>query len=157
MVSISRLKKALRLGEDALPGAQEPTEADLEMQRRLDGIIGGLSPEQQEHVLAELEDPEVMGPGGRSMSRLTREILNLAIGNERPGVMHPDVALVYREDPRAVPLHDCADCGLGIPCVAGGKTGGRTIPFRRYFDACPACGGEVGYNAYWRKQREAVA
>lgn len=66
-------------------------------------------------------------------------------------VYHPDVARVYAEHPDASEVHECEDCGLGIPGHTGIIRGGETIPFRRYFDRCPNCGGRVGYAAYSKK------
>ncbi len=153
MVNVSRLKNAIRRGLLASPGSREPTEEDLERGRRLDAILEGLTDAQREYVLEDLNDPEVMRPGGRRTSRLTREILASVIGIERPPIMHPAVAQVYAEHPDASPLHECEDCGLGIPAHGGIIRGGRTIPFRRYFDRCPNCGGHVRYAAYFHKHK----
>jgi hypothetical protein len=143
------MKKARKVLLRALgqPGALGPTEEDLERGRRLDAILGGLTDAQREIVLGDLNDPEVRRPGGRDVGKLTRQILALVIGTERPAVMHPEVARVYAEHPDASPLHDCEDCGLGIPCRGGSKD----APFYRWFDACPNCGGRVGYCAYFHK------
>lgn len=153
MVSINRLKDAIRRGLLASPGSREPTEEDLERGRRLDAILEGLTDAQREYVLGDLNDPEVMRPGGRRTSRLTRQILALVIGTERPPIMHPDAAQVYIDDTDVSPLHECEDCGLGIPVRAGIIRGGRTIPAHRYFDRCPNCGGRVGYAAYFQKHK----
>jgi len=137
-----------------LPDALGPGQDALEVQRRLDAVLEGLSAEQQGAVLAEVQDARV----GRTkpVSNLTQEIIRVVADDQSPAVMHPEVAQVYIEHPDAAPLHDCADCGLGIPCHAGIIRGGRTIPFRRYFDRCPSCGGRVGYYAYLHQQRGAA-
>ena len=144
--SIGRKAKQALERALGLPGALGPTPEQLEMGRRLDAILEGLSDAQQEHVLKDLDDPEVM------TSRLTREVLALAIGTEKPAVMHPQVAQVYLDHPDASVVHDCEDCGLGIPGHTGIQRGREVIPFRRYFDRCPNCGGRVGYAAYYYKR-----
>jgi hypothetical protein len=54
--------------------------------------------------------------------------------------MPPVVAEVYFQDPNALPLHECEDCGYRLPL--------------RYFQACPLCGGRVGWYAFRRKLEE---
>jgi hypothetical protein len=64
------------------------------------------------------------------------------IPDEVAFAMPPEVAEVYMTNPRALPLHDCEDCGYNLP--------------HGYFDACPLCGGRIGWYAYWaRRTRDA--
>jgi hypothetical protein len=151
MLPFSRMKKATLAGE-SLPGALGPTEEDREFQRRWEAVAEGLTDEQREHVERELTDPQVSGPGGRGASGPTGHVVML-LASDAPPVMHPEVARVYAEHPEAAPLHDCEDCGLGIPCRGGSKD----APFHRWFDACPNCGGRVGYYAYFHKHKAEVA
>ncbi len=120
------------------PGALGPTEEDLERGRRLDAILEGLTDDQREIVLGDLNDPEVRRPGGRDVGKLTHVIVRLAVDTESPAVMHPAVAQVYIDRPDASAYHDCEDCGLNVP--------------HGVFDRCPNCGGHVGYAAYFHKR-----
>ena len=51
--------------------------------------------------------------------------------------MPPAVCEVYLNDPAALPLHDCEDCGYKVP--------------HSYFERCPLCGGRVGWYAFYHK------
>ena len=58
-----------------------------------------------------------------------------------PLAMPPEIAQVYFDDENALPLHQCEDCGLGIPTARPG----------RYFETCPLCGGRTGWRFYDKK------
>jgi hypothetical protein len=85
----------------------------------------------------------------------------MEVRHENRPAWPPELRKIYLEDPEAQPLHDCADCGLSIPCRPGRNTHGPNgpiaviRPFYRYFDSCPACGGRVGYGAHYLAQHEA--
>ena len=83
------------------------------------------------------------------MSRLEyRHWPDTDIAGEVILAMPPAVAEVYLTDPAAMPLHDCADCGFRIPVTPGEYKG---KPARRHFEACPLCGGRIGYEAYFKR------
>jgi hypothetical protein len=52
--------------------------------------------------------------------------------------MPPAVAEVYLAHGPS-PFHDCEDCGYNLP--------------HGYFDACPLCGGRIGWYAYWERRK----
>ncbi len=57
------------------------------------------------------------------------------------------IAQVYLDHPEATPLHACQQCWLEVPIWPGLNQPYR--PAIRYFDACPECGGRVGYGQPW--------
>jgi hypothetical protein len=68
-----------------------------------------------------------------------------------------EVREIYSEDLDALPLSDCANCGLPLPVRPGENAykGGKRVTVRpayNYFDQCPVCGGSVGYEAYYRSR-----
>jgi hypothetical protein len=50
----------------------------------------------------------------------------------------------------ALPLHECEACGFGIPVTSGDYRG---KPAHRHFNACPLCGGKVGWYAYYNRRK----
>jgi hypothetical protein len=76
---------------------------------------------------------------------------NLREGGRVPAGIPAEVIAVYLTDDEALPLQDCEACGLLVPVRPGRHYGTLVEPPRQYFDACPACGGRVGYSAYWDK------
>ncbi len=71
----------------------------------------------------------------------------------RGGVLPPSIPremlLVYLVDQDALPLHDCADCGLSVPVRPNRLYGSEGDPEEVYFPVCPACGGRTGLYCYW--------
>src|SRR4051812_28046908 len=55
---------------------------------------------------------------------------------------------VYLNDPEALPLHDCARCGLTVP-IRPSRFAYDAEPQRVYFPECPVCTGPTGLYAYW--------
>ena len=53
--------------------------------------------------------------------------------------MPPAVAEVYLANDDALPLHNCEDCGYRLP--------------HGCFDACPPCGGRIGWYAYYSRRK----
>ena len=70
-----------------------------------------------------------------------------------PTPLPSELVQVYLDDPDALPLHDCEDCGLRIPVRPGRQCGNDSQAAHRYFDHCPACGGRVGWYAFWEKHK----
>ena len=89
-------------------------------------------------------------PEGRLLNRCLEAIArpdgwwdsHWAFKGVRPEValaMPPLAAQVYLDHPDAMPLNDCCEaCGYRVPV--------------KYFEACPLCGGRVGWYAYHRKR-----
>jgi hypothetical protein len=78
-------------------------------------------------------------------------VTNLREGGHLPARIPAEVIDVYLRDDKALPLHDCEDCGLLLPLRPGRHYGLAVEPARSYFDTCPVCGGRVGCYAYWHK------
>lgn len=66
-----------------------------------------------------------------------------------PTLIPREVLQVYLSDPEALPLHDCADCGLSVPVRPNRLYGSEADPEQEYFPICPACGGQTGLYCYW--------
>jgi hypothetical protein len=69
-------------------------------------------------------------------------------GEWQPTPFPRALAEVYLDDPKALAWSKCQACGLPLPrrwgfWVEAGTGGWWQAPLR-YFDRCPACGGEVG-------------
>lgn len=73
-------------------------------------------------------------------------------GRPLPPALPVELVQVYLDDSEAVPLHDCANCGIAIP-VRPGWQGYEGEPQRVYFPTCPSCGGRTGLYAYWSNPR----
>jgi hypothetical protein len=101
-----------------------------------------------------VQSPECNTPAGRllrrcldAMSRLEyRRWPHTEIADEVVLAMPPGVVEIHLAED-ALPLHDCEDCGFCVP-VSPGRDG---RPARRHFDACPLCGGRVGWYAYFNR------
>jgi hypothetical protein len=61
---------------------------------------------------------------------------------------------VFLQDPEAVPLHDCEDCGLVVPVRPSRLHGLEGEPDQVYFPTCPSCNGRTGWFMYWSTQAE---
>jgi hypothetical protein len=62
--------------------------------------------------------------------------------------MPPEVAEVYLNH-HALPLHECEACGFKVPITPDDNRSKA----RRHFNACPLCGGKVGYSAYYNRRK----
>ena len=73
-----------------------------------------------------------------------------------PLALPAEVADAYLGPPEPAGLHDCEDCGYGVPVGMGqgvlvdGRV--KIIPGPCRFECCPLCGGRIGPNAYYQKQ-----
>jgi hypothetical protein len=73
-----------------------------------------------------------------------------------PDSIPEQLVQVYLEDSEAIPLHDCASCGVAIP-VRPAWDGYEEEPDQVYFSRCPCCGGPTGLYAYWSRRAEEAA
>lgn len=67
-----------------------------------------------------------------------------------PSRLPAELVQIYLDVPEALPLHDCAGCGLSIPIQPSWSL--EAEPQRVFFPRCPHCGGETGRFAYWSRQ-----
>jgi|SRR5579884_1542082 len=124
-------------------GAQAPPGLEAHWSQARAALLAAVAPAQRPLVAALLRQPLRGGRGLRMWLRL------LATQGPPLPPSLPEVLIhVYLNDPEAVPLHDCAGCGLAVP-VRPGWLGYEGEPQRVYFPACPHCGGHTGLHAYW--------
>jgi hypothetical protein len=109
-------------------------------------LLAAVDPDQRPEVEAALHEYPDRGRG------LSSWALVLMSAGELPAHLPRAVVQVYLVDPKALPLHDCEDCGLEVPIRPGWRQGSHIEPAKAYFEACPVCGGRVGYYARWHKQ-----
>ncbi len=163
------MNREKRLESLEIKARVEPTELDQRIERQFERDAAKFGPEWVKNV------EEVSERFGRAIEEAKAAgrdpVMDRAVqlaGDEFTEVRHenrppwlPQLRRIYAEDPEAEPLHDCADCGLSIPLRPGRNAHGPNGPVAvirrpyRYFDSCPACGGDVGYEAHYRAQREA--
>src|SRR4051812_4803509 len=96
-----------------------------------DGFLSAMDPRQRPVVAALLRQPHCGGLGLRMWLRAL-----VTQGRPLPESLPVELVQVYLDDPEAVPLHDCARCGLGMP-VHPGWRGYEGEPAQVYFPACP--------------------
>jgi len=108
-------------------------------------LLQAVDPSQRAAVVNLLDHPRLGGKGLRMWLRM--------LGNKRgslPWRLPAALINVYLQDSEAVPLHDCADCGLAIP-IRPHWRGYEWEPGLLYFECCPSCGGSTGLYAYWSR------
>jgi len=108
-----------------------------------ESFLNALEPQLRPIVAGLLRQPRCGGLGLRMWLR--------TLANEPrafPESLPSELVQVYLNDPEAVPLHDCAGCGLAVP-VRPGRSGYESEPQRVYFPTCPCCGCRTGLHAYW--------
>lgn len=66
-----------------------------------------------------------------------------------PELIPQGVVDVYVQDPEAVPLHDCEQCGMAVPVRPNRVHGMESEPEQKYFPLCPVCGGRTGPYYFW--------
>ncbi|MDX1965436.1 MAG: hypothetical protein SFX18_19985 [Pirellulales bacterium] len=74
-------------------------------------------------------------------------------GAKFPHSIPPQIVRIYLNDPEAVPLHDCEECGLAVPVRPNRVHGLESDPECEYFPTCPLCGGRTGPFYYWSEFR----
>ena len=106
-------------------------------------------PKTQRRIVAELlRDGDVRGRGLRTWVR------RLAAQSQLPrDPFPPELVQVYLDDDEAMPLHDCAGCGIAIP-VRPDWHGADGQPQQIYFPDCPCCGERTGLYAAWSRSGE---
>ena len=136
---MSNLEMAVRRSE-LLPSG--PDGWNKRWQDARERFLAAVDPRQRPVVEAVLSQPFYGGAGLRAW---------LAALANRGGVLPPslpqELVVVYLEDSEALPLHDCADCGLAIP-VRPGRSSFVGEVERVYFRTCPCCGGRTGWYAH---------
>ena len=112
-----------------------PTMSEEHAAMVVDGYARGL--EADDH-------PERYSPAGRLLHCCLRAMHPATHWpyNEIPRdvvfAMPPVVAEVYMQQ-EVLALHDCENCGYNLP--------------HGYFDACPLCGGRIGWYAYFSRRK----
>src|SRR3954469_12034308 len=100
-----------------------------------DSFLSAVDARQRPVVARLLRQPHCGGLGLRMWLR------NLVTQDRPlPESLPVELIQVYLDDPEAVPLHDCAWCGLAIP-VHPGWRGYEGEPERAFFPTCPCCSG----------------
>ena len=143
-VQAERPKRTIRI--DA-PSQAMPSD-DRHWAELRDRFLAAVDPRQRPAVAALLRHPNRGGGGLRMWLRAL-----MAQGRPVPMSFPPNLVQVYLDDPEAVPLHDCARCGLAVP-VCAGWDGYEGEPARVYFPTCPCCDGPTGLYAYWSHAAE---
>ncbi len=139
MTTLTRTAPAAPRAEAAL---------DARWQEARDHFLAAVAPEQRPFVARLLRERHEGGHGLRTWFR------NLVWnGACLPAAVPPAVVEVYLADPEALPLHDCADCGMAVPVRPDRQAGPEGEPERVYFPTCPCCGGQTGLYAYWSNRR----
>lgn len=110
-------------------------------------FLRALGPRHRTAVQRILHHPNLGGGGLRMWLRMLTD-QQAPFPTSIPSAL----AQVYLDDPEALPLHDCADCGLAVP-VRPNRYGLDGEPDHLYFQACPSCGGVTGRHAYWSRPR----
>ncbi len=106
-------------------------------------LLAAVSDDQRQVVADLLRHPHHGGVGLRMLLRA------LATDDRpMPQDLPQELVQIYLDDPEAVPLHDCAVCGIPIP-VHADRSDPEGPSQRIYFASCPRCGGQTGLYAYW--------
>ncbi len=125
-----------------------PNETEARWREARDRFLAAVAPEQRQLVA------ELLGQFPHGGQGLHRWLCALAWeGAFLPGSLPPELIATYLDDAEAVPLHDCADCGLAVPIRPGRTYGYEGLAARRYFPTCPHCGGKTGWYARWSNHR----
>lgn len=125
------------------PGALREAHLGRRWVEARDQFLAAIDPRQSAAVAELLRQPR---RGGLGLRMWLRDLVTQ--GRPIPATLPARLIQVYLDDAEAVPLHDCADCGLAVP-VHPGCHGYEEEPERVYFAACPCCGGATGLYAYW--------
>ena len=120
----------------------EPTWSEVR-----DLFLRAVIEEQRSAVVGLLREPRW---GGRGLRMWLRTLVTQ--GRSLPEVLPSELIQVYLDDPEALPLHDCSDCGLAVP-IRSGWLGLEGEPERIYFPVCPNCGSRTGLYAFWSNTR----
>ena len=75
-------------------------------------------------------------------------------GGRLPENIPAELIRVYLDDPEAIPLHDCENCGVAIPVRPDRLNGSEAEPEQIYFHQCPVCAGRRGWYLFFSRQAE---
>jgi hypothetical protein len=116
-----------------------------------DEFLRAVPPRQRAQVAELLHESDSRGRGLRTWLRV------LAANEQRPADRFPAALVqVYLDDDEAMPLHDCAVCGVAIP-VRPDWYSFDGEPQQVYFPECPCCGGRTGLYAAWSRGQASLA
>jgi hypothetical protein len=124
-------------------GRRSRAPSDHRPQAILDQFLAAVDIRQRPVVAALLRQPYCGGQGLRLWLQALRAGTAVL-----PESIPPELIQVYVNDPEAVPLHDCARCGLAIPVRPDRQRGEDSPAEQVYFATCPHCGGRTGRYAY---------
>jgi hypothetical protein len=134
-------KQARSQGELPSPGRPAPDQRWAELELR---FLAAVMPAQRPAVMNVLRAGR---HGGRGLRSWLRRLL--ASDGSLPPLVPEELVAIYLEDPDAMPLHDCAECGLAIPVRPRLHGWDDDDPDIAYFPKCPCCGGRTGACVYW--------
>ena len=151
--SVVRLHKRIaHLEVLSTPRKRVLTEKELAFGASLDRLLATMDPQHAHMVRQDLQHPREMISHNRSrytkltMIAIRSVFRHMASGT--PLALPASVVSVYLDDPAAVALHDCEDCGYVVPFGCPEPYAEPPKPARVYFQRCPLCGGKVGYCAF---------
>jgi hypothetical protein len=163
------MERRIKFLEQVTPQASvETRESDVQVEARFNSLLESMDPEHARNLLDELHfcdswcnskathrqsgrrDESNREP--RALSHLAQAALSIICAIESgPAALPPQVAQVYIEDPKALPIQDCEDCGYLVPATAPAWSAAGHRPGRSYFERCPLCGGKTGVHARYHK------
>jgi hypothetical protein len=108
-------------------------------------FLAAIDSEQRPLVEVLLSQPRA---GGRGLRMWLRTIA--AQESPLPESLPVTLVQVYLNDPEAIPLHDCAGCGIAVP-IRPNCLSYEEEPAEVYFPDCPCCGSRTGLYASWAK------
>ena len=115
-----------------------------------ESFLEAVAAKQRSKVAALLREPGGRGRGLRTWLRA------LAAQEQAPPERLPvELVQVYLDDEEALPLHDCAGCGVAIP-VRPDWQRFEGEPQHTYFPDCPCCGERTGLYAAWSRRLAVV-
>jgi hypothetical protein len=97
------------------------------------------------------------GPRYRKLTMMAIRCVYLHLSDGTPLALPGTAGAVYLDDPSAVALHDCEDCGYRVPVGYPDANADPPKPPRIYFQRCPLCSGKVGYCAFYKRNGSTAA
>ncbi len=142
--------------EASMSRAHRPlTSADMALLKAFNSLIESMNPNHARIVRQEVFSLPNPGADGPRFSKLTRSAVRYLyrhLSEGTPLALPASVGAVYLDDPSAVAIHDCANCGYSVPVGCCEPFAVPPKPLRVYFQQCPLCGGAVG-SGVLRKNR----
>jgi len=140
MQMISNLEKSIRHFDTSRLSHGSP---EQRWQEVFDQFLAVVDSRQRPVVAALIRQPYCGGRGLRMWLQALRAGTAVL-----PESIPPELIQVYIDDPEAVPLHDCAKCGLAVPVRPDRQREEAGEPELVYFATCPQCGGPTGRYAH---------